>query len=327
MLPGLLWQSAAVRLARGDANQTRAAKGLALALDKAISRIIQPCDVMIGMSGMCNALGKIVKEKFGAQVWIERGSRHILSQQEILAKIGGAPRVSDFAVSRELIDYEQADTIAVLSKHCEESFLERGFTPERVLRNPLGVDLQMFRTTPAPPREPPTIIMSGTWSLRKGCDVLVEAWQGLPLTRLIHVGPVADCPLPNDAHFVHYDKVDQSRLINFYKQAHVFALASREEGLATVQPQALACGLRLVCTSRTGGEDLKEYVSDPSAIRVVSPDDPGELAAALRASLEDAAQDSGERRLLVPDAQDLLSWKAYGRRYSQALLSRIPNAR
>ena len=65
-----------------------------MAVDKAVAQVIEPCDVMIGMSGMCNALGSLVKEKFGAQLWIERGSRHILSQQEILAKI--PVRVSRF---------------------------------------------------------------------------------------------------------------------------------------------------------------------------------------------------------------------------------------
>jgi len=36
----------------------------------------------------------------------------------------------------------------------------------------------------------------------------------------------------------------------------VFVMASIEEGLAMVQVQALACGLPLICTTNTGGEDL-----------------------------------------------------------------------
>ena len=61
---------------------------------------------------------------------------------------------------------------------------------------------------------------------------------------------------PNSERFVHYDFVPQWRLGEFYAQAHVFAIASKEEGLALVQLQALASGLPLVCTDRTGGGDL-----------------------------------------------------------------------
>ena len=49
--------------------------------------------------------------------------------------------------------------------------------------------------------------------------------------RLIHVGALLDAPFPNHSRFVHYDTVPQWELKEFYGAAHVFALASREEGL------------------------------------------------------------------------------------------------
>jgi len=36
----------------------------------------------------------------------------------------------------------------------------------------------------------------------------------------------------------------------------VFCLASIEEGLAMVQPMAMACGLPVICTTNTGGADI-----------------------------------------------------------------------
>ena len=45
-------------------------------------------------------------------------------------------------------------------------------------------------------------------------------------------------------------------LVEHYQQSHCFVMSSIEEGMAMVQMQALACGLPLICTTNTGGEDL-----------------------------------------------------------------------
>ena len=322
LLPWVAPWLVAARAAQRTRLRHWADQKLAEALDRAGAWAVEPCDVFIGMSGMCNRVAAAVRRKFGAKIWIERGSRHILSQKAILDAIPGADRVPDYAVQRELTDYAQADTVVVLSRHCEQSFLDYGYPAEKLLRNPLGVNLNMFTPTSAPLADPPTVIMAGGWSLRKGSDVLIEAWRQLPDTCLVHVGPTLDCPLPLDARFTHHDTVDQPRLRELYAMAQVFALASREEGLATVIPQALACGLRVVCTTRTGGEDLKDFIADPTAIRVVPPDDPTALADALRLALADARNDSGLRDRLGA-GRESLSWGACARRYNKALQERV----
>ena len=150
------------------------------ALDSLAARLMGPCDVFIGMSGMSTKAALAARRRFGAQVWIERGSRHILSQKEILDALPGGARVSPYAVRRELADYALADTVVIPSKHVERSFLERGFPAEKLFRNPYGVDLAMFPPTPKPRNSVPTLIFVGTWSLQKGCDVLARAAGGQP---------------------------------------------------------------------------------------------------------------------------------------------------
>jgi glycosyltransferase involved in cell wall biosynthesis len=322
LLPWVAHWAAAARGARRTGLRHWAGRKLVEALDGVAARVLEPCDVFIGMSGMCNRVAAVARRRYGAKIWIERGSRHILSQKAILDAIPGADTVPDYAVRRELADYGLADTLVVLSRHCEQSFLEHGVAPGKLFRNPLGVKLDMFAPTPAPPAEPPTVITVGGWSLRKGCDVLLDAWRRLPGTRLVHVGPVGDGRLPQDPGFVHQEPVDQSRLRGYYARAQVFALASREEGLATVIPQALACGLRVVCTTRTGGEDLKECLPDPTAVRVVPPDDAAALAGALNQALRDARAETGVRDRLGA-AREELSWSAYARRYNRALEQRV----
>jgi glycosyltransferase involved in cell wall biosynthesis len=59
-----------------------------------------------------------------------------------------------------------------------------------------------------------------------------------------------------DEHIKYLGSKPQSSLNWYYSQADVFSLLSLEEGLAMVQAQAMACGLPIICTTNTGGEDL-----------------------------------------------------------------------
>ncbi len=50
--------------------------------------------------------------------------------------------------------------------------------------------------------------------------------------------------------------IAQKELYKYYSQGSVFVMPSIEEGLSMVQLQAMACGLPLICTTNTGGEDV-----------------------------------------------------------------------
>lgn len=229
--------------------------------------------------------------------------------------------IPEWAVRRETMEYDLADVIVVPSHHVVESFTDRGIPESKLFRNPYGVDLDMFPPTPAPTgAASPQIIMTGAWSRRKGCDVLTDACRKAkaPLT---HVGPMGDLPFPVEPSFQHYDAVKQQALTWVYARAHVFALASREEGLALVQAQALASGLPVVCTDRTGGADLREYLEDPNLVTVVPHDNSIALASALEAALAKSRVQTGIRDILG-SGRSALSWKAYAQRYDQALRER-----
>ena len=289
--------------------------------DRLIASRLEPCDVFIGMSGVAVESARVAQTRYGAKVFIERGSRHVSSQKAILDDLRdrgmAGEAVPDWVVDRELAGYALADRVVVPSLHVEQSFRDLGFPAEKLFRNPFGVDLSMFAPTPAPAGVPPTLLFVGAWSYRKGVDVLVAAWRQLEGVRLLHVGAVVDAPLPDAPGFTHVDAVSQSRLRDYYARAHVFVMASREEGLALVQAQALACGLPLVCTDRTGGEDLQRMLDDPAWVSVVPSDDAGALAAAIRAMLSKAL--SSDRERVLGPAREQLGWAAYGARYAQEL--------
>ena len=289
------------------------------AVDYLAAQWLEPCDVFIGMSGLCMKSAQAAREKYGAKIYLERASRHILSQKEILEAIPGMmrPAVPEFYVQRELWGYNYADVVSIPSRQVERSFWERGLPKEKLFRNPYGVDLTLFPPTPKPLNRVPTLVFAGTWGLRKGCDVLAKALVGQPW-RLIHVGTVGDTPLPRLANFESYGFVQQWKLSEIFAGADLLVLPSREEGLSYVQAQALSCGLPLVCTERTGGEDLAEFLDDPSWVTVVPLDDVAALRAGIAQALAKAGTQTGVRDILGA-AREKLSWRAYANRYDRSL--------
>jgi alpha-maltose-1-phosphate synthase len=280
-------------------------------------------DVFIGISGLSGPTGARIRNKTGGQIWIERGSRHILSQKRILSAIDefAAKEICASDVHRELADYDMADRVVIPSKHVEESFSEENFPAEKLFRNPYGVDLAMFPATPPPAaNEIPTVVMAGKWSKRKGCDVLAAAWLRMNNIRLLHVGQQGDLPFPCHSHFEHIPHLNQSKLTEVYRRAHVGVLASREEGLSIVQAQMLASGLHLVCSDRTGGQDLGENAGILERIIEVKAGDIDSLHRALTVALEKSKSEDVTMRMGVRKKMERNSWNAYGTRYAAELI-------
>ena len=293
------------------------------AVDALAAHWLEPCDVFIGMSGLCVKSAQTAREKFGAKIILERASRHILSQKEILEAIPGIPKpaVPEFNVRRELWGYNFADVISIPSRQVERSFQERAFPETKLFRNPYGVDLTLFPPTRKPINQLPTLVFAGTWSMRKGCDILAKALEGQPW-RLIHVGIVGDAGLPKLANFESIGFVQQWKLSEVFSKADILVLPSREEGLSYVQAQALSCGLPLVCTERTGGEDLADLLEDPSWVTVVPLDDVIALRSGINQAITKAGTQKGLRDVLG-ETRNLLSWPAYAKRYDAELRRRF----
>lgn len=307
--------------------QELAARALGEAVDLSAAAALGPCDVVIGMSGMCLRTLRRAHARFGAVTIVERSSQHIVAQQAILAALdpsGTRPElaVPRWTIARELEEYARADRISVPAWHVVRSFVAHGVPEDRLLRNPFGTDITRFRPTPPPPDGTRRIVMAGAWSLQKGADVLIEAWRRLDRERpveLVHCGAVVDVPVPREPRFVAAGFVSQAELWRRYGEANVFALASRQEGMAVVQIQALASGLPLVCTTRTGGEDLRAFLPDPDVISVVPPDDAEALAAALCDALDRPPRLIDGARDVLGDARDALSWRGYAERWDAHL--------
>jgi glycosyltransferase involved in cell wall biosynthesis len=107
-------------------------------------------------------------------------------------------------------------------------------------------------------------------------------------------------------------------------------IASIEEGMAMVQAQALACGLPLICTENTGGEDLLQIIApsvepihEEGGVRrypagfVVPIRDPASIARCLDRLYQspELLQKQSEAALKIHQAS--LDWQAYADRAIQ----------
>lgn len=234
--------------------------------DRRASKLLTNSDIVVAWSSF--ALHTIRKAReMGSVTIVERGSSHMLYQMEILREeyeiYGFKPQLAHTKiVEKELLEYKEADYIAIPSLFVKRTFLERGIPKEKLIHVPYGVDLASFRQIP---KQDKTfrIIYCGGMILRKGVHYLLQAFSelNLPGTELWLIGSMSSEMRPflkrygNDK-IIHNGPYPQKELYKYYSQGSVFVMMSIEEGLALVQPQAMACGLPIICTTNTGGEDI-----------------------------------------------------------------------
>ena len=280
--------------------------------------VARKSDVTIAMSGEFVTSLEVAKRK-GSKIIVERGSKHIYEQRRILESIpslNGTKPVPDFNYKREIKCYKIADYISVASNHVVNSFILHGFDAKKIFKNPYGVDLAMFNCQHQVEKEY-DIISVGAWSYQKGCDLTVEAIKKTNY-RFLHVGGINDIPFPkNDSRFTHVDKVDQSELVNYYNKAKVFLIPSRQEGLAMVQAQAIACNLPVIGSPNSGIEDLKEMVANPDMITIINEYTPDAVLESINYALAKYSELGGET--YAGEAIKNLTWEAYGLRYATFL--------
>jgi glycosyltransferase involved in cell wall biosynthesis len=165
------------------------------------------------------------------------------------------------------IECEQADRILVGSTFAQGSFIEEGFSAEKMVVIPYGADLARF--SPAQPTDGQKktfrVLFVGNIGQRKGISYLLRAYQRFkgPNTELMLVGNYPDDSSPFAPfrdQFTHVPHVPQSQLAAIYQDAQVFVFPALLEGMGLVVLEAMASGLPVITTPNGPGDLVRDGV-------------------------------------------------------------------
>lgn len=211
------------------------------------------------------------------------------------------------AFGKAMLDYVRRSNAyyQILSTRGYEHLASHGFPTRQIVYIPGSVDIDKFRPAadlrPKPEERERTIICVARLAYAKGIDVLLHAWGRMmrePMEwraqlkpRLLIVGD-GDCEaqLKRVAALLGIeDSVEflglRTDVVDLLQRSWGFVLPSRWEGNPNALLEGLACGLPCVATRVSGSEDI---ITDGVNGLLVEPEQPAEMAQALRRMIEDA---------------------------------------
>ncbi|PMB45143.1 glycosyl transferase group 1 [Fischerella thermalis CCMEE 5205] len=296
--------------------------------DRSVTNYLSPeFDLFVGWSGS-NYWSVHRAKELGAKTIIERGSSHMHYQTEILTeeyeKWGlSFTETHPGIYEREIQAYDEADRIAIASLFVKRTFLAQGIPESKLILVPYGTSLAEFYPV-AKQDNIFRVIHCGSLSLRKGVQYLLQAfWElNLPNAELWLVGSITPEIEPFIAKY-QSDRIlikgthPQQKLRWFYSQCSVFSLASIEDGFGMVIPQAMACGLPVIHTTNTGGEDIVRNEIDGFCIPIR---DIEALKAKILFFYENPDKRDEMGKNALEQARQSLTWDDYGEKITNAYL-------
>lgn len=238
--------------------------------DRWVALDVKPGDHIISSYGYANHCFKKARAG-GGKTFLDAGNSHpenfwnVVKDEHRRWKVSRPPLPPVWnKQGRRMV--EDTDYALSPSKHVTQSFVSRGFDPDRVLHLPYPVDLSVFqpRLSVEIPPSPLRVVCTGSVSLRKGFPYLLEAVRlirkerevVLVLTENVESSMKDILPRYSDVPVEWSPPMPHDQLALHLKACHVFALLSLEEGMARSALEAMACGLPVVLTPNTGTADL-----------------------------------------------------------------------
>ncbi len=295
---------------------------------------INDYEVFIAWSGMALHSLRAAK-KAGKLTILERGSSHILFQDEILktthTNTGLDYHIDKRVIEKELLEYDLCDYISIPSNFVKKTFIEKGVSPDKLLLNQYGAS-QIFQSNTnkkIEPGKPFRILYLGSLLRRKGLIYLFEALRSIQIPfnqfEVWFIGSI-DPELNKDiqvykqtnwkfwGHIGHYDLPD------FIQQCDIAVQPSLEEGLSMVIPQMMGCGVPVIASTNTGGEDL--IVNGKNGF-IVPVRDAQVIAEKIEWAFSHPEELSVVKKRAAESVRHAHTWNDYGNRYVNNIKSLI----
>ena len=280
-------------------------------------------DILIGWSSFSLETFKLAKNKKCIKI-LERGSTHIdfqnqIMEQEYIMNNLKPVLASKYIVEKEKAEYEIADYITVPTEFARQTFVSKGFSKDKIIKIPYGVNLKEFNPNKFEKKDDKfRIIYTGAVSFRKGLIYLLKSFNDLNLknSELLIIGNIENKmkeivkKFKSNKNIIFKNAVKQHELNQYYSYSDVFVTCSIEEGLSMVQLQAMACGLPVICTKNSGGEEI---ISDGVDGYILPIRDLDELKRKMLFLYENKSVCFEMGRLAQKKIKNVFSWERYGK--------------
>lgn len=191
----------------------------------------------------------------GARVVYSSAAHRAAKARHIAPEVGIPLREDVNALDVRL---RAADVIWTLSSYSRSTYLERGFAADKVRVAPLGVDTNIFRMTSevlCRAGRPLDVLYAGRITVGKGLHHLSAAVATLRSASLTVVGS-EDGSINLPPGTVRQSHMTQDALARRIARCDVFVLPSLSDAFGLTALQAMACGVAVVVSDRTFGQDL-----------------------------------------------------------------------
>ncbi len=162
------------------------------------------------------------------------------------------PRVTTAVLTRaHAITCLDRDVLRLVCRIAPQALVE-------LLPNPVSMD----RDSDGAGETGEVVLFAGEIGLRKGVDVLCQAWQRVadarPQARCILVGPLGDFAVPVIERLEVRPPVDRAAMRKLLRSARVVVLPSRSEGMPMILTEAMSAGRPFVSTPVGGIPELAQ---------------------------------------------------------------------
>jgi glycosyltransferase involved in cell wall biosynthesis len=261
--------------------------------DRLLSKRIAPSRIFHGCTSLCLASLRTAKQG-GAITLVENAACHPRdwkkAELEECRRFGvrghdGSGNQAEGLLRRMEREFAECDKIVVPSVVAHQSFAQHGYG-EKTVVVPTGVDAGFFSPSrPAAPSATFRVCYVGRVEFAKGVGYLLEAWKRLGLrgAELVLAGEVK----PQMKTFLKRYVDCGVRLVGIlspreiarcYRESNLFVQPSPNEGLAQVLLEAMASGLPVVATDKTGANDC---MTDEKEGRIIPAGNVDALAEAI----------------------------------------------
>lgn len=155
----------------------------------------------------------------------------------------------------------RADVIITNSSITRASHVRAGAPPDRTFAVPLGAPEPVARVRPHSKTGPLKVVWAGTFSLRKGAHLFLNAWRRFARGHAIaSVFGGMDLPRrlfdPQPAGLEFHGSVPRARLFEAFDEADVLIFPTLSDGFGMVITEAFSRGLPVISTDSAGASDF-----------------------------------------------------------------------